>query len=148
MLRVLGVCADLGLTALSHSGPDRDGAGYAEPAAFADVARAVPGLRLVVAHLGGASWRAVPDLAEAFPAIAFDLSEIVEWTGAPSAPSADELVGLIRRIGVDRVMFGTDFPWYEPGETVKRVRTLPGLSDGEAEAILGANAVRILSLDV
>jgi predicted TIM-barrel fold metal-dependent hydrolase len=148
LLRVLRACAELGLTVLSHSGPDREGAGFAEPSAFADVAREVPDLRLVVAHLGGASWRHVASLAEAFPAIAFDVSEIVEWTGAPNAPTADELVAIIRAIGVDRVMFGSDFPWYEPGETVKRVRTLPGLSDGEARAILGSNAVRILSLDV
>jgi hypothetical protein len=57
-------------------------------------------------------------------------------------------VRLIRDVGVERVMFGSDFPWYDPGEMVKAVRTLPGLSDGELAAILGENAARILRLPV
>ena len=78
----------------------------------------------------------------------FDLSEIVMWTGAPNGPDEDELVRLVRDIGVERVMFGSDFPWYDPGEAIKEVRALPGLSDGELSAILGGNAARILDLTV
>jgi predicted TIM-barrel fold metal-dependent hydrolase len=146
MLPVYRACSELELTVLSHSGPTRDGSRFAEPSVFATVLRALPDVRLVLAHLGGAAWREVPALAADHAEVAFDLSEIVEWTGAPNAPTEDELVSLIRRIGVERVLFGTDFPWYEPGETVKRVRMLPGLSEREIDAILGENAVRILSL--
>jgi predicted TIM-barrel fold metal-dependent hydrolase len=146
MIPIYRLCVETGLSVLSHAGPSRDGRSLADARTFADVARAVPKLRLIVAHLGGAGWRATPALAADHPGIVFDLSEIVEWTGAPNAPSERELSSLIRAIGVQRVMFGTDFPWYEPGETVKRVRSLPGLSDEELEAILGGNAIRILSL--
>jgi predicted TIM-barrel fold metal-dependent hydrolase len=148
MLRVYQLCAELGLVVLSHSGTSRGNVQFAEPRAFDAVAAAVGDVRLVVAHLGGGSWEQARALAEGHPRIAFDLSEIVAWVGAPNAPHDDELVRLIRDIGVERVMFGSDFPWYDPGEMVKAVRTLPGLSDGELAAILGENAARILGLPV
>jgi uncharacterized protein len=148
MLRVYELCAELGLAVLSHSGASRGNVQFAEPRAFDAVAAAVGDLRLVVAHLGGGSWEQVRDLAERHPRIAFDLSEIVAWVGAPNAPDDDELVRLIRDVGVERVMFGSDFPWYDPGEMVKAVQTLPGLSEGELAAILGENAARILRLPV
>jgi len=148
MLAVYELCTELGLAVLSHSGTSRGNVQFAEPQAFDAVAAAVDDLRLVVAHLGGGSWEQVRDLAERHRRIAFDLSEIVAWVGAPNAPDDDELVRLIRDVGVERVMFGSDFPWYDPGEMVKAVRTLPGLSDGELAAILGENAARILRLPV
>jgi hypothetical protein len=99
---------------------------------------------LIVAHLGGATWKQAPTLAEAFPDVLFDCSEIVSWVGAPNAPNAEHLVELIRDIGVDRVMFGSDFPWYDPGVVADQVRELPGLNQAELDAILGENAMRAL----
>ena len=139
-------CVDLDLTVLVHSGPSRSGTQVGQPRAMVDVLRSVPRLRLVVAHLGGASWRQVPMLAQSCPQALFDLSEILAWTGAPNAPTRSQLVSLLRTVGVERVLFGSDFPWYDPGEMVDAVRDLPGLSDAECDAILGENAARALSL--
>jgi predicted TIM-barrel fold metal-dependent hydrolase len=145
---IYGTCVDLGLAVLSHSGAAKGGARFAEPAAFAPVLRAFPDLTLVLAHLGGATWRQTAAFAEEFPQVSFDLCEIIEWTGAPNAPTTDELAGLIRDVGPDRVMLGTDFPWYDLDRTVDLVMELPGLSVEEREAILGANAAHILRLPV
>jgi uncharacterized protein len=148
LLAIFHACVDLDLVVLAHSGPTRHGPQLAEPAAYACVLAAAPRLRLVVAHLGGASWRQTSALAADHPGVVFDLSEIVAWVGAPSAPAPDDLVRLIRDVGVDRVMFGSDFPWYDPGDMIQAVRDLPGLSEMECAAILGSNAVRILDLPV
>ena len=51
-------CEELGLPIIAHSGPDRSGAGYAEPPAFVEMLRSFPELKVVVAHLGGAAWAA------------------------------------------------------------------------------------------
>lgn len=141
-------CVELGLTVLSHSGQARGTAAVADPFAFAPVMERHPDLHLLLAHLGGASWRQVTPFAAAYPAVSFDLCEIIAWTGAPGAPSADELARLIRGIGSDRVLFGTDFPWYELDHTVDQLMSLPHLSDEERRGILGENAIRRMGLTV
>ncbi len=139
---------ELGLTVLSHSGQARGSSPAADPFAFAPVMERHPDLHLLLAHLGGASWRQVIPFAAAYPAVSFDLCEIIAWTGAPGAPSADELGRLIRDIGSDRVLFGTDFPWYELERTVDQLMALPHLSDEERRGILGENAIRRMGLTV
>ena len=52
-----------------------------------------------------------------------------------------ELARLIQDIGTDRVMMGSDFPWYDLDQTVDRVMTLPLLSMEEKEGIIGASRV-------
>jgi len=69
-------------------------------------------------------------------------------TGAPNAPTDEDLARMIREIGPERVMLGTDFPWYDLDRTVDLVMRLPVLSTGEKEQILGANAVGLLGLPV
>jgi len=140
-------CSETGLVVLSHSGPGHHGGASARPSEFAPVLERWPDLRLVLAHLGGASWAEAAALAAAFPQVVFDLSEIVEWVGAPNAPSPADLVGLVRSIGVERVMFGSDFPWYDPGHSADRAAGLPGLAPAELEAVLGGNATRYLGLE-
>jgi predicted TIM-barrel fold metal-dependent hydrolase len=145
---VWDACEELGLVVLSHTGSAPGGEPYAEPRAFAEVLQAHPRLPVVLAHLGGGSWRQTVGVAMAFPQVMFDLCEIVEWTGAPNAPSEQDLARMIREIGPERVMLGTDFPWYDLGRTVELVMSLPLLSTGEKEQILGANAVGRLALEL
>jgi len=148
MRPVFEACREFGLTVLSHTGSAKGGERFAEPSAFAGVLRELPGLAVLLAHLGGGQWRQTVDLAKAFPSLVFDLCEIVEWTGAPNAPTAEQLGRMIQEIGHERVMLGTDFPWYDLDHTVELVMDLPILATEQKEAILGANAVRILGLPV
>lgn len=144
--RLYRACADLDLTVLTHSGTARGAIPFAEPHTFLPSPRTA-GLQLVAAHLGGGSWRQIVALAERWPEVTFDLSEIIAWIGAPHAPTRDELVDVIRRIGVERVMFGSDFPWYDPAEMIAIVRSLP-LAETELDAVLGENAARVLALPI
>jgi predicted TIM-barrel fold metal-dependent hydrolase len=148
MRPVYGTCEELGLVVLSHTGSAKGGEPFAEPRAFADVLEQHPRLTVVLAHLGGGSWRQTPALARAFPKVTFDLCEIIEWAGAPKAPTDEELAWMIKEIGPERVMLGTDFPWYDLGRTVELVMGLPVLSTGEKERILGGNAVGMLDLPI
>ncbi len=145
---VYQACTDMGLTVLSHTGRARDGEPFAEVPAFAPMLAEFPDLAVLLAHLGGAGWQDTLALAQAFPNVAFDLSEIIEWAGAPAAPTAADLARLIREIGPERVVLGSDYPWYEPAHTAELVLSLPVLSQGEKNAILGENAARMLHLPV
>jgi hypothetical protein len=146
MYPIYATCRDLGVPVIAHAGPSRTSPQYAEPRAFADVLRAFPDLPIVLAHLGGGAWRQALEIARAFPNAHFDCCEILAWTGATNAPDDAQLARLIRDIGPERVLFGTDFPWYGLDETVEHVSRLPLLSREEKAAILGANAVRLLRL--
>jgi uncharacterized protein len=145
---VYEACREMGLTVLSHTGSAKGGETHGDPNGFAPVAEAFPGLTVVLAHLGGGRWRQTAALAAAFPGLMFDLCEIIAWTGAPNAPRREELSALIREIGAERVMLGTDFPWYDLDRTEEQLMDLPELGAQEKEGILGTNAVRILGLPV
>jgi predicted TIM-barrel fold metal-dependent hydrolase len=145
---VYRACVEMGLAVLSHTGPARGGERFAEVPAFAPMLAEFPGLTVLLAHLGGGKWRDTLAVARAYPNAVFDLCEIIEWTGAPNAPTPEELARLIRDIGPERVVLGSDYPWYEPEHTAELVLSLPVLSPPEKDAILGENAARILRLPV
>lgn len=146
MLPICRTCIETDIPILAHSGPLRSAEQYAEPRAYAEVLKTFPELRLVLAHMGGGAWRQTLEIARAYQNVYFDCSEIIEWTGAPNAPTDRELAQLIQDVGSERVMMGSDFPWYDIGHAVKRVMELPLLSKEQKEAILGANAIQILKL--
>ena len=146
MWPVYRTCQELGIPVIGHSGPDRFGGHFAEPQAYAGMLGEFPQLKVVLAHLGGGTWQQAPEIAQAFPNAYFDCCEVIEWTGGTNAPSDQQLGQLIKDIGPDRVMMGSDFPWYDLDHTVERVMELPALSQEEKEGMLGANAIRILGL--
>jgi hypothetical protein len=139
-------CVELGIPILSHSGAARGSKQYAEPRAFVEVLREFPKLTLVLAHLGGAAWQQTLEVARKYQNAYFDCSEVIEWAGAPSAPTFRELAQLIKDVGPQRVMMGTDFPWYDLDRTIGLVKALPILSEEEKEGILGINATHILGI--
>jgi len=140
------VCQELGVGIVSHGGPDPSGVGLAEPRSFSRMLEAFPELKVVVAHLGGATWKQSLEIAERFPNAYFDCCEIIEWTGASNGPTERELAKLIKDIGPERVMMGSDYPWYDLDHQIERIMALPLLSTEEKEGILGRNAVTILGL--
>ena len=145
---IIETVARLDLAIVSHAGPSRDATGFGEPESFRPILDAFPSLRIVLAHMGGAAWRQLPAVARDYPHVYFDLCEIVEQLGAPNAPDPEEMSALIRVVGVERVMMGSDFPWYDIDHTIERLMALPGLSANEKHMILGENAARFFRLPV
>jgi predicted TIM-barrel fold metal-dependent hydrolase len=143
---VFETCAELGMIVLSHSGPARGTAISAEPRAFQRLIRHLPRLRLVLAHAGGGAWRATAEAAEGLPGVFFDICEIIERTGSEVGPTTEELGRLISQLGSDRVLFGSDWPWYEPRHGLEVLRSLPGLSEADVDAIAGGNAAQLLGI--
>ena len=139
-------CAELDLPVVAHAGPSRGSVQHGEPAAFAGVLQRFPGLKLILAHLGGGAWSQLERFARDFPNAYFDCSEILHWTGADGAPTPDRLARLIREIGAHRVLFGSDFPWYDLDASIHALDRLPKLADEEKAAIAGLNAARLLGI--
>ena len=57
----------------------------------------------------------------------------------------DRAVQLIRAYGADRILFGTDYPLWNPAEELERFYRLD-LTDEEQEQILWKNTLRLLGL--
>ena len=57
----------------------------------------------------------------------------------------EQFVNLVRKHSADRILFGSDSPWTDQGQYVELIKN-SGLTDEEAEKILGANAARLLDI--
>ncbi len=143
---VYELCDELGLPVLFHSGFLWRGEWNAlgRPSAFADVVEAFPRLRVVLAHLGRGYVDEAVALAERFPQVLFDTAAVVTAADVPWRLEDGEAVSLIRRLGIERVCFGSDYPWFDPVADARRLAELSGLTTGERAAILGDNARRLL----
>ena len=135
----------LGLPIISHGGLFMSDKPYTQPKNFTRILEDFPDLTLVIAHLGQNFFEESSDLAERFPQLNFDTSAVFPAAERPLSLSDDEAVDIIRKIGVDRVMFGSDYPWFHPGRDLERFLGL-NLTSDEKKAILSENARRILKL--
>jgi uncharacterized protein len=143
---VYELCQEAGLPVLFHSGflGRSEWNALARPRAFADILEAFPALRVVLAHLSRGYFDEAVDLVGRFPQVAFDTGAVLTAADVSWRLGDAEAVALIRRLGVERVCFGSDYPWFDPAADAARVAALPGLGPAERTAILGGNARRLL----
>ena len=70
---------------------------------------------------------------------------VITGTWTPPPLSDDEIVSLLRLVGLDRVMFASDWPLCVPLKERQRAESLP-LSDTERRLLFYENAQRILRI--
>lgn len=125
------------LPVLVHVGDENND--YSSPARIADVLDRYPRLTLIAAHLGGYSqW----DDAEKY-LIGRDL--YIDTSSALWAIPSEKAVHLIRKHGVHKVLFGTDYPLTRHKDELARFMALD-LTEEERRLILFDNAVSLLRL--
>jgi len=114
---------------------------FGTPDRFARTIECYPDLRVVLAHLGGLRmWDDVRRyLLPAGGNVYFDTAYVSFYMGRK------EMGELIRDIGPERVIFGSDYPWEEPGRAAEIIKGL-GLSAREEQAVLGKNAATLLDV--
>jgi predicted TIM-barrel fold metal-dependent hydrolase len=125
------------LPVLIHAGDVQSD--YSSPRRIADVVTRYPNLTVIAAHLGGYSqW----DEAEEY-LIGRDL--YIDTSSAIWALPRERAVSLVRRHGVEKVLFGTDYPLTRHREELARFEGL-GLEEWEKRLILFENAKKLLNL--
>lgn len=112
---------------------------YDNPAQLPAVLRRFPRLRVIGAHMGGYT-----EWAEARQYLQHE-NVLVDCSSSSFALGADGLRESIRFFGAERVLFGSDFPMWDPGEELRLVRSL-GLTADELENVLHRNAEELLGL--
>jgi predicted TIM-barrel fold metal-dependent hydrolase len=126
------------LPVLVHAGDNRYD--YSSPLRIDQVARDFPNLTIIAAHLGGYTrWDEAYDVLYKRKNIYIDTCSSLAFLPPERARE------IIHHYGVERVLFGTDFPMWDQEEELARFDAL-GLTQNEREAILHENAERLLGL--
>jgi predicted TIM-barrel fold metal-dependent hydrolase len=139
---------DLGVPLLFHSGaselPGYDSQ-YARPGQFEKMAKAFPKLTLILAHFGRGYYEEAIALAQKYPNLFFDTAACLQSPESTSAKQAEEICQMIKKVGATRVLFGSDWPWFDPILDVQMIGNMD-LKDEEKALVLGLNAKRIYDL--
>ncbi|MDA0159235.1 amidohydrolase family protein [Solirubrobacter ginsenosidimutans] len=144
-------CCELGLPLLSQSGsgggdPPAPGADhYGRPGRWDAVLREFADLKLILAHLGHGYEEDIVRLCASHEHVYTDTSMRLSRLGQPGQPTEAELVALIRRIGAERVLLGTNYPFVSPAAYVARLGELP-FTDAERALVGGENFVRAVGV--
>ena len=113
------------------------------PYKLASILRQFPGIRVIAAHFGGyRMWNYALEVFSGnnFENLWFDTSSTTPFA---TPELAHKLLGAFPR---ERILFGTDWPLYDPVEELQRLQTLGGLRDSEMEVIM-SNASALLVPD-
>ncbi len=155
-------CTELDVYVLPHFGPSIQHPVTGEPITtnnapvYDDVLAAYPKLKMVELHMNtsrDARWgvkseeiyqssrREGIDFANRHPQVVCDIGSNLGYR-----VPVEDLVELIREVGPERVIWGSDYPWINP---IKEVETLmeSDLTEKELRGILGENAVRIFDIE-
>jgi uncharacterized protein len=118
---------------------------WGRPRYFGDVAASFPKLRLILGHLGKGYESEIAALTRRYPNVYTEtsmrlsgLDEAGKWTPA-------EAVTWFRLIGIDRILFGSKWPLFDPQQDIDTIHKLP-LTPEEKRKILGENVQRVLQL--
>lgn len=133
--------SELGLVVLFHAGLDigLQPPYHCTPRRMRNVVRAVPGARLVAAHMGGYDYWDEVERCLAGENLYFDTSYSLHKM------SRGQFLRIAAKHGFDKILFGTDSPWRDQSEEVKRLLGIK-LPQDAINAILGGNAARLLGL--
>jgi len=119
-----------------------------QPGKFANLAMAVPESRLILAHAHGPSFPHLLfyEVLARFPGWERNVWIDISVTGRMLAggPFAEQFAWVLRKVGSDRVIFGSDYPVDEPLAAIRAVAEL-GFRDAEQAAILHDNAAALLT---
>jgi predicted TIM-barrel fold metal-dependent hydrolase len=137
--RLVGYAGEMGVPVLIDAFPDGDWLmmGF-DALAFARLARACPGTRIIIAHFGGHHCLDFMMLAKRLPNLWFDLSySLLYYEG--SAVTAN-LLYCCRSMKYQRIFYGSDYPDRDIATTIQR-----SLGIFEAHGVGGAELDRLMT---
>jgi uncharacterized protein len=119
-----------------------------QPGKFVNLAMAVPDAKLILAHAHGPGFPQllVYDIVGRYPWWQRNVWIDISVTGPMLAggPFAEQFAWVLRKVGTDRVIFGSDYPLDDPMTAARAVADL-GFTVAEQAAILHDNAETLLS---
>jgi len=118
-----------------------------QPGKFVNLATAVPDARLILAHAHGPAFPQllVYDIVRRYPWWRRNVWIDISVTGllVAGGPFAEQFTWVMRKVGTDRVIFGSDYPLDHPLTAARAVADL-GFTVAEQGAIFHDNAASLL----
>ncbi len=139
-IRLMDYAANKGLGIIVHAGED---VGLPEkvhctPDMVLNVWRHIQPEKLILAHMGG--WRMWDEVEEKLIGLPFFMDTAVALNKKfPVKLSNEQFLRMVRKHGSDKIIFGTDTPWYDQKQALMDLDEID-LNDNEKVKILGENA--------
>jgi predicted TIM-barrel fold metal-dependent hydrolase len=139
---------EMGIPIIFHGGrsvesPDVQ---YSHPKEFESVLDAFEGLKIVIAHFGNDYFDDSIRISKSFPNSFFDTSGAISTFLVEESISDEKAIEIIHELGVNKVLFGSDFPWSHPGRDMERIVNM-GFKEWEMERIFHRNAEIVFGLE-
>ena len=114
---------------------------FCEPSGFRPIIEAYPNITYIIAHFAGFEdyGDEAVKIVNDYPNVYTDISMMF------SRLSPEQIIAYIRAVGAKKVMFGSDYPGFDPQEYVRKINAFD-LTDAEKSAIMGDNAARVFKL--
>jgi len=140
MFKFYRKASELDLIVVFHAGDEEGGVRgeYSQPEKFIKVLQSFPGLKIVLPHLGGFKTWDKLDLVLGYENVYYDTAHL------PGNIDDGLLLNLIDKIGIEKVIYGTDFPWSDHREDKEHIEKLLG---SKAQKIFWDNPKTLLGLD-
>lgn len=139
-LKIYELCQEKGLPILMHTGDYRFD--YSNPNRLLPVLKKFNNLTVIGAHFGGWSiWEEACKEYKDIPNFYVDCSSSL-YELSPQVANK-----LIHTYGVERVLFGTDYPMWEPSKELELFMAI-GLSDEENKMILSENVRKLFNINL
>ena len=136
--KIYELCEKENMPILMHTGDHRFD--YSNPDRLIPVLNTFKNLTVIGAHLGGWSvWD------EAVEKLSGYKNFYVDSSSSLYELPIDRAVEIIRTYGVEKVLFGSDFPVFSPDIELERFMALP-LTDVERRMILGENVLKLYGI--
>ena len=156
-LRILDRAAELDLIVVTHAGLDIGFPGVVRcsPQMAKNVIDTLGEFKFVLAHMGGwKNWSEVLKILggmKIYIDTSFSTGKIIPRADFKWAEDdlklldAAQFMEFVKVFGAERILFGTDSPWTEAGNSIRFIENLP-LSDADKNKILGLNARKLLEI--
>lgn len=126
------------LPLLVHAGDKRFQ--YSNPHRIARMMDKFPEMTVIAAHMGGYS-----EWDEAEEMLAGRKNLYVDTSSTLFLLDDERMMRAINAFGVEKVMFASDYPMWNPGDELKHVRKL-GLSEADLEKVLSGTARKLFGV--
>lgn len=139
-VHLCGRCGAKGLPVLFHCGPVgiemRSGEVRCQVERYEKTIAENPGTTFVLGHSGALQYDQAVAFADRYPNTMFELCSL----------GVDMIRTVLDRVPADRIVYGTDWPFYHQSLTLARVLIATDGDDALRHAVLHDNAARLLAL--